>query len=290
MDSSLKSAPGPGDFGEGIADEAGAAPHGVYVKQVAKMLGISPSAIRSWEDEGLVTPARSKSGYRVYAIADVRRLTRIRDLREQGLNAPGIRRILEEEGGGQAIPDPSLGQDGLGTRLRHLRSLQGSSLRDIAERTGLSASYLSSVERSVSSPSIASLQKIASALGTNIPGLLGGSEDDAKQEVVRREARPVLNQREDGVTLHRLAVNETMLEPLLFTLSPGAGSQEPYEHDGEEFILVTEGSFEITLDGANTHRLEAGDSITFRSRRPHSWTNPGENQCVLVWVNTPPTF
>jgi DNA-binding transcriptional MerR regulator/quercetin dioxygenase-like cupin family protein len=262
---------------------------GVYVRQVATMLGVSTSSVRAWETEGLVSPRRSRSGYRLYTMDDVRRLTKIRDLREQGINVAGVRKMLEDETQ-PPRPAPTMEEDGLGTRLKNLRVASGASLREFATRTGLSASYISSVERSVSSPSIASLQKIAAALGTNIPGLLGGSEEDAEQEVVRAGARPVLQPRQDGVTLHRLAVNETMLEPLLFTIEPGGGSQEPYAHDGEEFIIVTEGTFEITLDGQFTHRLEVGDSITFRSRRSHSFVNPGHTTCVVVWVNTPPTF
>lgn len=262
---------------------------GLYVRQVATMLGVSASIIRTWEAEGLIRPGRSKGGYRVFSPADVRRLTKIRDLREQGINASGVRKMLGEEDE-TVRPAPALESEGVGNRLRALRTGAGLSLRDLSATTGLSPSYLSSVERSLSSPSLASLQKVAAALGTNIPGVLGGSDADASDVVVRASERKVLQPREDGVTLHRLGVNETMLEPLLFTIEPGAGTAEPYEHDGEEFIYVSEGAFSITLDITDTHLLHAGDSITFRSRRPHTWSNPGDTPTLLIWVNTPPTF
>jgi DNA-binding transcriptional MerR regulator/quercetin dioxygenase-like cupin family protein len=253
------------------------------------MLGVSTAMIRAWENEGLITPRRSKGGYRTFSQADVRRLMKIRDLRAEGINASGVRKMLAKEG--ETIrPASSRDKDGVGTRLRALRAEAGLSLRDVASLTGLSPSYISSVERSLSSPSIASLQKMAAALGTNIPGLFGETDSDASGIVVRATERKVLQAREDGVTMHRLGVNETMLEPLLFTIDPGAGSAEPYEHDGEEFIYVSQGVFAITLDLSDAYVLHAGDSITFRSRRPHTWSNPGEELTILVWVNTPPTF
>lgn len=275
-------------------DEAAArpAPAGgteLYVRQVATMLGVSTAMIRAWENEGLITPRRSKGGYRVFSRADVRRLMKIRDLRAEGINASGMRRMLTKEDE-EIRPAPARNNDGIGTRLRALRTDAGFSLRDVAARTGLSPSYISAVERSLSSPSIASLQKMAAALGTNIPGLLGEPDSDAGDIVVRATERKVLRAREDGVTMHRLGVNETMLEPLLFTIDPGAGSAEPYEHDGEEFIYVSRGLFSITLDLSDTYVLHAGDSITFRSHRPHTWSNPGDEPAILVWVNTPPTF
>ncbi|AQT79917.1 hypothetical protein B1R94_12520 [Mycolicibacterium litorale] len=261
----------------------------MYVRQAAQMVGVSPSMIRGWEDEGLISPNRKPSGYRLYTMSDVHRLRRIRALREQGLNGAGIRRVLEAEAPHDLRPAPALDHDGLGTRLKNLRSARGASLREVSQKTGLSPSYLSSVERSLASPSIASLQKIAAALGTNLPNLLGDDHDQAR-EVVRRRERPRLRYPERGVRIERLSVNETMLEPLLFIVKPGAGSQEPYEHDGEEFIFVQSGSFTITLDGTDTHHLETGDCITFRSRRPHTWSNPGTVDTQLIWVNTPPTF
>jgi DNA-binding transcriptional MerR regulator/quercetin dioxygenase-like cupin family protein len=269
-------------------DREGAA-GGLYVSQVAAMLGVSTSAIRLWEDEGLITPRRSKAGYRLFGPADLRRLIQIRDLRDEGINGTGVRKILEEES--QAPPlRPASDLDTVGARLRALRIAAGYTLRTVANKAGLSPSYLSSIERSLSNPSIASLQKLTAVLGSNIVTILGDDSPIDGGEVVRAADRPLLQSREDGVTMHRLARTDTQLEPLLFTIDPGSGSAGPYEHEGEEFIYVTAGSFEIVLDGSSVHRLHVGDSITFRSRRPHTWLNPGQTTCVLVWINTPPTF
>src|SRR2546427_48748 len=75
-----------------------------------------------------------------------------------------------------------------------------------------------------------------------------------------------------------------------FTLSPGAGSRGQYSHEGEEFIHVLSGRFEITLDGRQRYQLNAGDSMYFESTSLHAWVNPGSETTMLLWINTPPTF
>jgi quercetin dioxygenase-like cupin family protein len=80
------------------------------------------------------------------------------------------------------------------------------------------------------------------------------------------------------------------LEPLLFRIAPGASSGSSYTHDGEEFLYVLEGVFEITLDELTTYTLKEGDALTFASVRPHRFRNPGTAETTVVWINTPPTF
>jgi DNA-binding transcriptional MerR regulator len=265
---------------------ADARPDGVfYIQQVAQMIGVSPSAIRAWERDGLVAPARTESGYRIYTMADVERLTEIRDLvRIEKLNAAGVRRVMGQQKA-QSSEDPMLGP-----RLRALRRANKASLRALASSTVLSPSYISAVERSASTPSVASLQRLASALGTNLVDLLGEPGGQGENLVVRVNERKPLRMGIPGVRIDQLADIDTVLEPLLFTLEPGATSVDAYSHEGEEFIYVLAGTFALRLDAIHDHTLEAGDSITFQSHRPHSWWNPGDEVCVLVWINTPPTF
>ncbi len=87
-----------------------------------------------------------------------------------------------------------------------------------------------------------------------------------------------------------LAEGERQMDCHRFILAPGAASTGAYDHEGEEFITVVQGRFRITLDGREVHELGLGDSIYFESRRPHSWANAADEDCVLIWVNTPPTF
>lgn len=267
---------------------------GVYIKQAARMVGVSPNVLRMWERERLVTPQRSASGYRLFSFADIQRLRRVRDLfQRDGLNAAGVRRVLSNE-----LPDADGDQtraevprQRIGEQIRRLRKQQGASLRDLAETTGLSPSYISSIERSLSNPSVASLQKLASALGTNMVKMLGSPDAGSDEHlVVLPSERQVLDLSVPGVAIEQLALTDTQLEPLLFRIEPGMGSEESYLHEGEEFLYVLTGTFEITLEETNTYVLEAGAAMTFVSNRPHRWRNPGTVETRVLWVNTPPTF
>ena len=92
------------------------------------------------------------------------------------------------------------------------------------------------------------------------------------------------------IRIEQRAPGDAAMDCQKWTLQPGAGSEDAYSHEGEEFIYVLRGLLEITLDGHERHLLYPGDNIYFDSTRTHSWRNPGEEESVLVWVNTPPTF
>ena len=261
---------------------------GMYIKQAAQVVGASQTMIRSWEQQGLIAPRRTASGYRVYSVDDIDRLRRIRKnlILVQGLNAAGVRRELNEG----ALPVRQQPAPTPGARLRALRLGQGISLRQLSRNTDLSPSYVSAVERSLSTPSLAVLHRLAAALGTSVVRVLG--------DEIPRPARPVARSAEQrplpfdmpGVQMLQLATVDTVLEPLLFTIAPGAGSHEPYSHHGDEFIYVLAGSLQVTLDDTEVEVLHPGDAMTFASHRPHAWHNPGRVETRVIWVNTPPTF
>jgi transcriptional regulator with XRE-family HTH domain len=263
---------------------------GLYIKEAAAMVGVSTTVLRLWERHGLLFPRRSPSGYRLYGAGDVARARRARDLiQRDGMSIEAARRHLGDEPASNGSA-PVAAESRLGERLRALRSESGTSLRELAEATGLSPSYISALERSRTTPSVASLQKLASGLGTNLLGLLGGDEEAAPRVVVTHEERTRLELEIPGVVIENLAATDGVLEPLLFMVEPGASSETSYAHNGEEFLYVTQGCFEVTLDETHVFRLEVGDAMTFASNRPHRWWNPGHEPAVVVWINTPPTF
>lgn len=278
-------------FDRGVPPEANGA--GVYISQVARILDVTPAMIRHWEREGLVAAERSASGYRVFASETIEQVRRVRDLiRGEGLNAAGVRRVLgrDPRAAPSSRPRPGGETPNVGAEIRRLRTEQAMSLRELAKRTGLSPSYVSSVERSLSRPSVATLQKLAAGLGTHIAAMLGDRPADPRDIVVRRDRRRVLRLDVPGILMEQLTAEERQLEPTYMRIEPGAGIDEPYQHEGEEFVFMLAGALEITIDGNETHVLRQGDAITFASHRPHSWRNPGPTPSRLIWVNTPPTF
>lgn len=180
-----------------------------------------------------------------------------------------------------------LSPEAVGSRVRALREGMGLSLRELAERSGVSAAALSQVERGESSPSLTVAGRIADGLELTLSQLL--RLDEGRHLVVvragsgRRRARsghaveeltpPLPGQRAD-VSAH--------------TLEPGAvtgGSDDPPIHEpgSRETIVIVDGEAELRIDGED-HLLAAGDSATFDADLPHSLRNPGSEPSRLLAV------
>jgi len=255
------------------------------ISEVARRVGISSSALRAWEALGLVAPERTESRYRLYSEADVRLLQRAIFLRRaRGLNPAAIVHVLKRQG---VVPGPAQTQAHPGQRFRRLRTRRGLSLAQVASATGVSVGFLSGLERGQMRSSIATLRRIARFYRTNILSLFETAGENPR--LVRPNDRKIL-ETNPGVRMELLAWGNTAMEPHLFRVKPGGGSGESYSHEGEEFLHVLRGEFEIWLDRKEHYRLKPGDSLYFESSTPHRWKNPGRTETWLVWINTPPTF
>jgi DNA-binding transcriptional MerR regulator/mannose-6-phosphate isomerase-like protein (cupin superfamily) len=265
------------------AGRAGARP--LRISEVARRVGISSSALRAWEALGLVAPQRTESRYREYSESDVRMLRRAIFLRrERGLNPAAIVHVLKRQG--VVIVPPDVPQVP-GQRFRRLRTRRGLSLAQVARATSVSVGFLSALERGQMRSSIATLRRIARFYRTNILSFFEAAEENPR--LVRPAQRKIL-ETTPGVRMELLAWGHTAMEPHLFRVRPGGGSGESYAHEGEEFLHVLRGDFEIWLKSGEHYRLKPGDSLYFESSTPHRWKNPGRSETWLLWVNTPPTF
>jgi transcriptional regulator with XRE-family HTH domain len=177
----------------------------------------------------------------------------------------------------------------LGARIRTLRRATPLTLRQLSERAGVTESFLSQVERGVTSPSIASVQRIARALGLSIAQLFA---DEPSRRLVRRADRrriayPGLGAVDEFLT----ASTSGRLQVIHSTIAPGGGTgEEPYAHESdEEVVVVLEGSLEVWV-GDEHYRLDEGDALTFPSRLAHRNINPGERPARVLFCLTPPSF
>ncbi|MDQ6856851.1 MAG: helix-turn-helix domain-containing protein [Candidatus Dormibacteraeota bacterium] len=258
------------------------------VSEAARMVGISPSTLRAWEQQGLVRAARSSAGWRRYDAGDVARAREVHRLREvEGLAVHAIARRLRASPARAHRPASTKAAGGLGQRLRERRAEQGMSLRALATGAGVSPSLVSGVERGVVQPSIASLQKLSFALGTTVTALVALPAPAC--QVVGGEVAP-LDIPIPGVRIEDLSGVAQLLEPQRFSVEPGQGSGGEYAHDGEEFLYVLEGTLSITLDRREHFDVDAGMSLCFESTRTHRWWNPGHVVTRVLWINTPRTF
>ena len=188
-----------------------------------------------------------------------------------------------------SAPDVSTEVD-VGERLRALRRFRRCTLRTIAERSGLSESFLSQVERGRSSASIASLRRITDALGVSIadlfePGSLPGPR------VLRRDERPALS---FGILGRKLLLTPRPLHHLEVFAGElevgGSTGAEPYAHgDSEELFVVISGTVQLEL-GSELFELESGDSIDYRSSTPHRISNLGDELAEVMWIISPPSY
>ena len=175
----------------------------------------------------------------------------------------------------------------VGPRVKALREAGGMSLRDLAERSGVSAPMLSQVERGETSPTLQVAARIAAGLQLRLSQLLRLDEDGAVS-IVRREER-----RAGGAGGHRYEVLTPPLpgqraEVSRHALAPGAvtgGPGDPPMHEpgARETAVVERGAVELVIDGAR-HALGAGDCVTFDADLPHHFENHGEEEAVLLAI------
>ncbi len=175
----------------------------------------------------------------------------------------------------------------VGTRVRALREAAGLSLRDLAERSGVSAPMLSQVERGETSPTLAVAARIAAGLELSLSQLL--RLDEQGHVVVLRSGQR-RKRRRGG---HRV---EELTPPLpgqradvsRHRLDPGAATGGPddppiHEPGSRETAVVLEGTATLVVDG-ESHELRAGDSVTFDADLAHHFENSGDEPAELLAV------
>lgn len=178
----------------------------------------------------------------------------------------------------------------LGTRIKRVRTNNGMTVRQLAEKVGLSASFLYQLEQDKTSPSFSTLKSIATALNTNITLLI---EDNLPEEwlVVRSNNYKRVVTDNPGMELNLLTflgLREKKMQPMVFELAPGAESAglEGYE-DKEHFLYILEGEIQVTLRDAK-YVLNKGDAAYFIFDAPGEFRNAGKDKAVGLWVYSPP--
>ena len=180
----------------------------------------------------------------------------------------------------------------IGEQLRELRQVKNLTLREVAEKAGISVSYLSQLERNQSRLPIGVLKKISDALGVHMNWFFQSAGDGASAErdvVVRAANRRRMSFTGLGITEELLSPNLSgPLELLISTIAPGADSED-YSHDGAEAGLVLSGTLDLWVSGRHFRLLE-GDSFSFKSTEVHRCANPTDAPTKVLWVITPPHY
>jgi XRE family transcriptional regulator, regulator of sulfur utilization len=181
----------------------------------------------------------------------------------------------------------------IGGRVRALREAMGLSLRDLAERCGVSAPMLSQVERGETSPTLQIATRIAAGLDLRLSQLLRLDEDGAVTIVRAGERRQGPASARGTASGHRYEVLTAPLpgqraELSRHVLAPGAATGGPgdppmHEPGSRETTLVESGRVVLHCDGA-AHELETGDCVTFDADLQHHFENPGPDEATFLGI------
>jgi XRE family transcriptional regulator, regulator of sulfur utilization len=175
----------------------------------------------------------------------------------------------------------------VGARVRALRDAMDLSLRDLAERSGVSAPMLSQVERGETSPTLAVAARIAAGLDLTLSQLLRLDEDRHVVVIKEPDRR---TRRRRGHTVEELSppLPGQRADVSVHTLGAGAAtgaSDDPPMHEpgSRETAVVLEGAIDLFIDGER-HELAEGDSVTFDADLPHHFENNGKTDARLLAV------
>lgn len=171
--------------------------------------------------------------------------------------------------------------------MRHFRDAKGYTLLELSERSGVSRSMLSQMERDEKNPTITVLSQIAEALEMTVSQLIGEVEEK-EAILIREEQAHHLYDQTTGYkrTVLSPAFPSKGIEFLRCTIPPGKGTGPLLAHKqgGKEYLHLVEGSLKIILAEQRSYRLEAGDSFYFEMDQPHRMENVGEEDCVYYVV------
>lgn len=175
----------------------------------------------------------------------------------------------------------------IGSKIKQLRQQLNLSQSELADRCELTKGYISQLENDLTSPSIATLIDILSALGTNLADFFKKEDDE---RIVFSE-NDFIEKHDDGMLLKWIIPNaqKNEMEPVLVELLPGASTADDFPHEGEEFGFVMEGKISISLGNAK-YTCKKGESFYYTANKPHSIKNIGKSTAKFIWVSTPPNF
>lgn len=177
----------------------------------------------------------------------------------------------------------------VGQRIRQRRKELGFSLRELGARTGLTASFLSQVENHQCSLSLASLQRIATALEVPMFAFLDDSQPPSP--IIRAVERPKLDICDAEICYELLSRNlNGQVMALLIRIQPGGRRiAERLSKPTDEVMFVVRGRLSITVED-QTHTLNPGDAISYEGRSLREFSALDDEEVQVLCCLTPPVL
>lgn len=183
---------------------------------------------------------------------------------------------------------PSAVSRAVGEALRAWRAEAGLSIREVAERSGLSVSFVSLLERGRTEVAVTRLIRLTDVFGRQISDIIGGTRSDngapraAEDDLYGRSARAY--GLADGVELVYLGQPEWTMQPFIFVLQPGA-VHGPVIHSYSEYVVCLDGEGTMVI-GDRRIRMSAGDILTIEPDTHHAYMNRGASTCRLLAIDS----
>ena len=175
----------------------------------------------------------------------------------------------------------------IGKKLKELRLQNSLTLGDLASRSEVTKGFLSQVERTLTTPSIATLEDILEALGSNLSEFF--HEEQERQIVFSTQDFFVDEQDDYNIEWIIPNAQKNEMEPILLTLHPHCKSHERSAHQGEEFGYVLKGTVTL-VRGNKRYRLKAQETFYLDGSKSHYLYNHGNSDAKVLWITTPPMF
>ena len=177
----------------------------------------------------------------------------------------------------------------IGTKIKNLRLQNGLTQEELGNRCELSKGFISLLESDKTSPSIATLEDILNALGTDFAHFFKEESNErvvyGKDDFFVKEDKDLMN--EICWLIPNAQKNE--MEPILITLQPGGSTYPDNPHEGEEVGYVLEGTITIVIDKERYH-AKKGESFYIACDKPHYLENKTSHQAKAIWISSPPMF
>ena len=175
----------------------------------------------------------------------------------------------------------------IGAKIKRIRLSNQLTLEELANRSELTKGFLSQLERDLTSPSVATLENILEALGTNLKDFF--SEDEDEQIVFSKD--DFFENIQDDYKISYIIPNaqKNEMEPILITIYPNSQTDLDIPHEGQEFGYVLEGEILLCIDN-KVFKVKKGETFYLKGNLPHYIVNKHDTLAKVIWVSTPPIF
>lgn len=178
----------------------------------------------------------------------------------------------------------------IGKKLKKIRTQKGITLRELGDAVGMSAGYLSQLERGKSSIAINHLMKIADYLGVNMRYFIT-EQFSNNSPVLRSYENEIMYVENELCVEYKVSseIHDKMMLPKMTVLMPGFSTEAAHNHSGEEFIYILEGVMTFGIDGKE-YTMYPGDTAQYGASKEHKWENNTNRMVKLLVISTPNPF